>query len=112
MVEMATDVQTSEMRLVTRAISLNFINQGRGTMIVPTGGVDGRGIKEAWSPYTTEKEFDSYVSYQEPVPGLKKERVREGEAPVHGPRHARRRSQGREGESTQAPSPSTPPTTT
>jgi len=79
-VELATDVQISEMRLITRAISLNFINQGRGTMIVPTGGVDSKGIKEAWSPYTTEKEFDSYVRIQEPVPGL---RLKESEKAKH-----------------------------
>jgi KaiC/GvpD/RAD55 family RecA-like ATPase len=70
-VEVATDVQISEMRLLTRAISLNFINQGRGTMIVPTGGIDSKGIKDGWRPYTTEDEFDRLVRIQEPVPSLR-----------------------------------------
>ncbi len=69
--EVATDVQISEMRLLTKAISLNFINQGRGTMIVPTGGIDSREIREGWTPYTTEQEFDSLVRIQEPVPYVK-----------------------------------------
>jgi hypothetical protein len=50
---------------------LNFINQGRGTMIVPTGGIDSKGIKDGWRPYTTEDEFDRLVRIQEPVPSLR-----------------------------------------
>jgi|GEM_PF-143983 KaiC/GvpD/RAD55 family RecA-like ATPase len=69
--EVATDVQISEMRLITKAISLNFINQGRGTMIVPTGGIDSKEIRDGWMPYTTEEEFDSLVRIQEPVPSSK-----------------------------------------
>ena len=69
--EIATDVQISEMRLITKAISLNFINQGRGTMIVPTGGIDSKEIREGWLPYTTVEEFDRLVKIQEPVPSSK-----------------------------------------
>jgi KaiC/GvpD/RAD55 family RecA-like ATPase len=69
-VEIATDVQIAEMRLITRSISLNFINQGRGTMVVPTGGVDSKGIMGAWGPYTTDEEFESYVRIQEPLPAF------------------------------------------
>ncbi len=68
MVEIAADVQISEIRLITRSIMLNFINQGRGVVILPTGGVDGKSIKAAMRPYTTDEAFDSYVRIQEPVP--------------------------------------------
>ena len=67
-VEIAADVQISEIRLITRSIMLNFINQGRGVVILPTGGVEGKSIKAAMRPYTTDEAFDSYVRIQEPVP--------------------------------------------
>jgi KaiC/GvpD/RAD55 family RecA-like ATPase len=67
-VEIATDVQINEIRLITRSMMLNFISQGRGVMIVPTGGVDGKSIKAAMRPYTTDEAFDNHVRIQEPVP--------------------------------------------
>jgi len=66
--ESSTDVQITEMRLFTRALILNFINQGRGCMMIPTGGVDSRGIKTSLAPFTTPEAFNDYVRIAEPMP--------------------------------------------
>ncbi|MDA4113543.1 MAG: hypothetical protein OK474_05830 [Thaumarchaeota archaeon] len=66
--ESSNEVQLTEIRLFTRALILNFINQGRGCVMIPSGGGDSKGIKASLSPFTTPEAFNAYVRISEPVP--------------------------------------------
>ena len=63
--EVASNVLVSEMQLITRSISLNFISQKRGAMLIPAGGVDSRQLKASFGPYVPEGVFDKYVRISE-----------------------------------------------
>jgi KaiC/GvpD/RAD55 family RecA-like ATPase len=66
-VEVSQDVTVSEVRLLSVPLTLNFINQGRGAMVIPMGGVDSKQMKNAFSRYTTNEAFNKYMRISEQV---------------------------------------------
>ncbi|MGA2664656.1 MAG: ATPase domain-containing protein [Nitrososphaerales archaeon] len=63
--ECSLDVTLLEMRLLTRGLALNFLNQRRGVIMVPTGGVDTGEVRRSYLPYTTKELFDGYMRISE-----------------------------------------------
>ncbi|MDA4113545.1 MAG: AAA family ATPase [Thaumarchaeota archaeon] len=63
--EPSTDVMVNEMRLFTRGVTMNFINQRRGVIIWPTAGVNARELKKFLVRFTTDELFDSYTRIAE-----------------------------------------------
>jgi len=59
--ESSSEVMIRELRLFTRSLCLNAVNQMRGVLVLPTGGVSAKEIKAAWTPYTTAELFDNFV---------------------------------------------------
>lgn len=65
--EVSDDATVSDIRFITRALTLNFITQGRGVMMIPMAGVDGKSVRASVLPYTTEAAFDNFMRISEQV---------------------------------------------
>ena len=68
--EADTNVPLDAIRLFELPLALNFLSQGRGVCIMPSGGTDSKEVRELTVPYLEEGVFDKYARvYEEMRPG-------------------------------------------